>query len=238
MKHTYKIEGVTCKSCEEKIKKNLLQLPDIQEIDLSKETKKLVLTMSKHIETHILQAALDAKYTISELETQEAMEEKSSWFNTYKPVLLIFAYITLISLIAGNSAHHFDFHLTMRVFMGGFFLTFSFFKMLDLKGFSDSYQMYDLLAKKFKTWGIIYAFIELALGIAYISDFNPLWTNIITFIIMSFSIIGVVKSVLDKKKIKCACLGAIFNLPMSTLTIIEDGLMILMSAWTILEMVF
>ena len=237
MKHTYKIEGMTCKSCEEKIKKNLLQFPDIQEIDLSKETKKLVLTMFKHIETPILQAALDAKYTISELKTQEVMEEKSSWFNTYKPVLLIFAYITLISLIAGNSAHHFDFHLTMRVFMGGFFLTFSFFKMLDLKGFSDSYQMYDLLSKNFKAWGIIYVFIEFALGIAYISDFNPLWTNIITFIIMTLSLIGVVKSVLNKKKIKCACLGAIFNLPMSTITIIEDGLMLLMSAWTILEMV-
>ena len=46
------------------------------------------------------------------------------------------------------------------VFMGGFFLTFSFFKMLDLKGFSDSYQMYDIIAQRFKTWGIIYAFME------------------------------------------------------------------------------
>jgi hypothetical protein len=34
---------------------------------------------------------------------------------------------------------------------------------------------------------------------------------------------------LNKRKIRCACLGAVFNLPMSTITIIEDGLMILMS---------
>ncbi|NCU04658.1 MAG: heavy-metal-associated domain-containing protein, partial [Chitinophagaceae bacterium] len=36
-------------------------------------------------------------------------------------------------------------------------------------------------------------------------------------------------SVLNKRKIRCACLGAVFNLPMSTITIIEDGLMIIMS---------
>jgi hypothetical protein len=47
---------------------------------------------------------------------------------------------------------------------------------------------------------------------------------------MSVSIIGVLQSVLNKSKIKCACLGAVFQLPMSTVTIVEDGLMIAMSA--------
>ena len=46
---------------------------------------------------------------------------------------------------------------------------------------------------------------------------------------MSISIVGVLQTVLDKKTIKCACLGDVFNLPMSTVTIIEDGLMIAMS---------
>jgi hypothetical protein len=53
---------------------------------------------------------------------------------------------------------------------------------------------------------------------------------------MSISIIGVLQSVLNKKKIQCACLGAIFNLPMSTVTIIEDALMIGMSGAMILIM--
>lgn len=47
---------------------------------------------------------------------------------------------------------------------------------------------------------------------------------------MSISIIGVLQSVLNKQKIQCACLGAVFNLQMSTVTIIEDALMIGMSA--------
>jgi hypothetical protein len=77
---------------------------------------------------------------------------------------------------------------------------------------------------------IFYAFIELGLGIAFIADYNPLLTNRITLMVMSISIIGVLESVLNKRKIQCACLGAVFNLPMSTLTIIEDFLMISMSA--------
>ena len=113
--------------------------------------------------------------------------------------------------------------------MSGFFLTFSFFKMLDLTGFADSYSMYDIIGKKFRQWGYIYAFIELGLGIAYAVNFQPVLTNFITLIVMSVSIIGVLQSVLNKRKIKCACLGAVFNLPMSTVTIIEDALMIAMS---------
>ena len=52
---------------------------------------------------------------------------------------------------------------------------------------------------------------------------------------MGFSSIGVIQSVVDKKKIKCACLGAVFNVPMTTVTIIEDLLMVVMAVfmlWT------
>ena len=81
------------------------------------------------------------------------------------------------------------------------------------------------------------AFIELGLGIAYLLKFNPLVTNLVTLVVMSISIVGVLKSVLNKQKIKCACLGTVFNLPMSTITVIEDGLMIAMSLITVLTIV-
>ena len=108
--------------------------------------------------------------------------------------------------------------------------------MLDLNGFAESYSMYDVVAQKVKSWGFIYAFVELALGIAYATSFQPLFTNIITLVVMSISIIGVLQSVLNKRKIQCACLGAVFNLPMSTVTIIEDALMIAMSAIMLIKM--
>ena len=132
---------------------------------------------------------------------------------------------------------NFNWLQAMLTFMSGFFLVFSFFKLLNLKGFAESYVMYDVLAKRIPIWAYIYAFVELALGIAYLINFNPLVTNSITLIVMSISIIGVLQSVLNKKKIQCACLGAVFNLPMSTVTIIEDALMIAMSALMILKMI-
>ena len=90
--------------------------------------------------------------------------------------------------------------------------------------------MYDVLAKKIPAWAYLYAFVEFGLGIAFLIDFNPILTNSLTLVVMTISIIGVLQSVLNKQKIQCACLGAVFNLPMSTVTIIEDGIMILMSA--------
>ena len=97
--------------------------------------------------------------------------------------------------------------------------------------------MYDVLAKKIPAGAYLYVFIELGLGIAFLINFNPILTNSITVIVMSISIIGVLQSVLNKKKIQCACLGAVFNLPMSTVTIIEDALMIAMSGIMLITMI-
>jgi len=97
--------------------------------------------------------------------------------------------------------------------------------------------MYDVLARRIPIWAYAYAFVELGLAIAYTINFNPFITNLTTLIVMSISIIGVLQSVLNKKKIQCACLGAVFNLPMSTVTIIEDALMITMSAFMIITMI-
>lgn len=124
----------------------------------------------------------------------------------------------------------------MNHFMAGFFLVFSFFKLLNLKGFAESYSMYDIVAKRWNGWGYVYAFTELALGIAFLTGFNPILTNSVTFGVMTVSIIGVLQSVLNKRKIKCACLGGVFNLPMSTITIIEDALMIGMSGIMLITM--
>ena len=120
--------------------------------------------------------------------------------------------------------------------MAGFFLVFSFFKLMNLKGFAESYAMYDVVAKQWNGWGYVYAFVELGLGFAFLTSFQPSFTNVVTLGVMSVSIVGVLQSVLNKQKIKCACLGDVFNLPMSTVTIIEDGLMIAMSAIMLISM--
>lgn len=241
MTHTYNISGMTCEGCSAKVSYLLKQLPDVTEVKINLEKGEADVTMDKHIQTSALQEALKdyPKYQLSEQKHQHSKpeknifggqtEEKKSWIETYKPILLIFAYITIVSLISSLWSGNFDTMLFMRVFMSGFFLTFSFFKMLDLKGFTNSYSMYDIVAKKFTGWGYVYAFLELGLGVAFALNFAPVFTNAFTAILMSVSLIGVLQSVMNKKKIQCACLGAVFNLPMSTVTIIEDGLMIAMS---------
>ncbi len=229
MVHTYQINGMTCSSCEAKVKSALSSIESVAAVDVSKSQKTAFITMNEYIPLNKLQSALNSKYQITDWQQTEAVEPTRSWLETYKPVLLIFIYILAITAIAELTAETIDFSRWMRHFMAGFFLIFSFFKMLNLKGFKDSYVMYDIIARKYPFWAYIYAFTELLLGIAFLARFNPLITNSVTLVVMSVSIIGVLQSVLSKKAIKCACLGDVFNLPMSTVTIIEDGLMILMS---------
>lgn len=233
MTHTYQITGMTCSNCEANVKNSLLVLPDITDVKASKDSGTATVTMTKHVALAEMQKALggeNAKYKISASHHNEIAEQTKSWFETYKPILLIFTYITLVSLLAQLGNDHFMGMMWMNHFMAGFFLVFSFFKLLNLSGFAESYVMYDVLARRIPAWSYIYAFTELALGIAFLINFNPLVTATITLLVMSVSIIGVLQSVLNKRKIQCACLGAVFNLPMSTVTIIEDGLMIGMSA--------
>jgi cation transport ATPase len=238
MTHTYQITGMTCAKCEAQVKSALLTLPDVTSAEVSRETNTATITMTKHIALSALQKAIgeNGKYKITAEHHSEATEQAKSWLETYKPILLIFAYITSISLLVQFTNHHFMPMQWMQHFMAGFFLTFSFFKLLNLSDFAESYAMYDVIAKRIPAWGYVYAFTELALGFAYLINFYPLITNAVTFLVMTVSIIGVLQSVLNKKKIQCACLGAVFNLPMSTVTIIEDALMIAMSGAMILLM--
>ena len=236
MTHTYKLTGMTCSSCEAKVKSALLSIENSINVIVSKAENSITITMDKHIALTDLQKSLDPKYQISAVEHNEIAEQTKSWLETYKPILLIFGYITGITFLIQLKNETFNTMEAMRYFMAGFFLVFSFFKLLNLKGFAESYTMYDVIAKKIPIWGYIYAVIELSLGLAFLINFNPLITNWITFIIMSISIIGVLQSVLNKKKIQCACLGAVFNLPMSTVTIIEDALMIIMSGFMIIHL--
>jgi copper chaperone CopZ len=229
MTHTYQLTGMTCGSCESKVISALLSINNITDVVVSKENNTATISMDNHISLSELQSKLDTKYQISATQHNEKLEQTKSWFSTYKPVLLIFLYIFSVTALIEFTSDKVNLMRWMRHFMAGFFLTFSFFKMLNLKGFKESYSMYDIIARKIPTWGYVYAFTELALGIAFLINFNPMITNSITLIVMSISIIGVLKTVLDKKTIKCACLGDVFNLPMSTVTIIEDGLMIIMS---------
>lgn len=235
MTHTYKVSGMTCSGCQAKVQALLLKANGVKNVAIDLPKGEATIDMDKHIATALLKDALKdyPKYQLAEAvppaPIKIAEDEKKSWIVTYKPILLIFGYIAGASLLAEFDKGRFDWMRWMNHFMAGFFLVFSFFKLLNIKGFAESYAMYDVVAKRWNNWGYVYAFTELTLGIAYLTGFKPLLTNVVTLVVMTVSITGVLQSVLNKRKIKCACLGDVFNLPMSTITIIEDALMIGMS---------
>lgn len=149
---------------------------------------------------------------------------------TYFPLVLLAGFLVGVVALTEVRAGQFDWSRSMGTFMGVFFLSFSFFKLLDLRGFADTYQGYDIIARRVRAYALAYPFIELALGAAYLTNVDPFATNLATLVIMTVSSIGVLQSVLNKRAIRCACLGTVFNLPMSTVTLVEDGLMVAMAA--------
>ena len=102
------------------------------------------------------------------------------------------------------------------------------------RGFADGYSTYDLLARRWYTYGFIYPFLELGLGILFIGNFIPVAAQWLTIIIMGFSSIGVINSLLKKQKIKCACLGTILKVPLSTVTLVEDLAMVALAALSLI----
>ena len=234
MTHTYDITGMSCGECVARAKSELLKTGGINEAKVQLQSPQATIDMETHIPVEILQKAINkaGDFTITEANGgrhKAVAEEKKSRFATYKPILVVFTYITGVATLIEIIADNFVWERWMQNFMAGFFMIFSLFKLLDLKGFAESYLSYDIIAGRWRNWGYVYAFIELALGLAYVLRLDPLITNITNLVVMSISIIGVFQSVLNKRKIKCACLGTVFNIPMSTVTLIEDGLMIAMS---------
>jgi copper chaperone CopZ len=253
---TYALTGLHCASCVRRVSEALAPLA--AQVQVTLVPMQVVLTDAQASLPQLQAAVRSAgKYELlsstnleqkvpiagilpAQSATENVVKEETlSFFQTYHPLLLIIAYLLAGSILIqlGQHASHgmslwqsISTHETMRYFMAGFFLTFSFFKLLDVKAFADAYAGYDLLAARWHGWGMIYPFVELALGLAYLANFQPVLTHWVTLIIMGFSAIGVIRAVMNKTKIRCACLGTVFQLPMSTVTIIEDVGMVLMAA--------
>ena len=191
-------------------------------------------SMSKGLsERDVAESAAPARHHGSDQRPSDLRPQNSkpSFLTTYRPLLTIVGLIALVTVLAeASSPGSFDFRTWMRLFMAGFLVVFAGFKLLDLRGFRDSYRMYDVVAERLPAWGLLYPFVELGLGLAYLTDVAPFWTNVVTIVVLGVSAVGVIRSVLDERAIECACLGTGFNLPMSTVTVVEDVGMVAMAA--------
>ncbi len=146
----------------------------------------------------------------------------------YAPILWISAVVALASGFV-ITAHGLSLHQWMHAWMGGVLIVFSLFKLFDVKAFAADFAKYDVLAMRARIYGRIYPFIELGLGIAFLCFFVPALTYAVTIIVFGFGLVGVVNALIKGKPLQCACVGRVFNLPLSKVAVFENSIMVLMS---------
>jgi len=150
-------------------------------------------------------------------------------FRSYVPLIVIFSVIIAFVLIKATINNNFTSASLMIDFMAGFFLIFGGFKTIKLPAFAEAYGMYDVIAKKSKMYAYIYPFIEIGLGLAFLLRFEVFTAAWITLVLMLINSVGAYNGIRDKKVLMCACLGSVFKLPMSFVSLGEDLVMAVMA---------
>ena len=151
-------------------------------------------------------------------------------FSDFIPLIVIVAVVLLATFITFQYTTNPTLMDGMRFFMGYFFLIFGAFKVVRLKGFADAYGTYDLIAMRSRAYGYVYPFIELGLAALFLSGLYLFWANVVTLVIMLVGATGVYIKLRQKEEIPCACLGVVFKIPMTYVTLFEDLLMAAMAA--------
>lgn len=242
-----RIEGMHCAGCAGKIRQALVERAGVMSAEVSPTDGVARVTLRDETEDAALSEAVESAgdYRVVGIESVEvsqpgnaaaghatidhsAAPEESD--ERLYPLFLIVGYIAGVTLLVALATGDWSTMPMMRHFMAGFFIVFSFFKFLDLPGFVSAYRGYDLVARRARVWGWVYPFVELGLGIAYLLAWWPLWTNVVTLVLMLVGAAGVLKALLDKRAIRCACLGTALNLPMTKVTLVEDLTMAAMAA--------
>lgn len=150
-------------------------------------------------------------------------------FKDFLPLIIIFLLIITFTVVR-QWYLGIDLANAMYDFMAAFFLIFGFFKVINLAGFAEAYSTYDIVAQRFYAYGYVYPFIEIALGLCYLFRYQLQIANWITLTLMIISSIGVAIELRKQKEIMCACLGAVFKIPMTYVTLAEDVIMGLMAS--------
>lgn len=162
-------------------------------------------------------------------EIHQRQKDRGKNWKDYIPLIVIVA-LTILCACAKQVAYgSWQWMSWMHDFMGFFLVIFSMFKFFDMEGFADGFQMYDLLAKPFRPYAYVYPFIELGLGLGYLSHWEPKFIYGATFIVMIFGSIGIFRALIKGLDIECACMGTVLHVPLSTVALVEDLGMALMA---------
>lgn len=152
---------------------------------------------------------------------------------SYRPVIAVFAMTGLMALAASQAA--FGDPLTMR--MGEWFIAFSMcvlaiLKLQDIERFSAMFLSYDLLARRWVRYGYVYPFAEALAGVLMAAGVWSWLSAPVALFIGSIGAVSVFKAVyIDKRELKCACVGGSSNVPLGFVSLTENVMMVAMAIW-------
>ncbi len=156
---------------------------------------------------------------------------------SYRPVTAVFAMTALMALAASTAA--FGTPLTMRA--AEWFVSFSMcvlalLKLQDVETFSTMFLNYDLLARRWVRYGHVYPFAEGLAGVlmtAHVAD----WLSVpVALFIGTIGAVSVVKAVyVDRRELKCACVGGATRVPLGFVSLVENVAMVAMAVWMALR---
>lgn len=155
---------------------------------------------------------------------------------TYQPIIAIFATTLLIS-IAFNFATFGELNLLKIIeqFIAISMCVLGIMKLRDLFSFSNQFLGYDLLAQKWVPYSYVYPFAETGAGLLMISGALIWIAAPVALLIGTIGAVSVFKAVyIDKRDIKCACVGGDSNVPLGFISLTENIMMVLMAVWMML----
>ncbi|MFY9293441.1 MAG: glutaredoxin [Methylorubrum rhodinum] len=152
---------------------------------------------------------------------------------TYRPVVAVFSMTALMALAASYAAYGTP--LTMRA--AEWFIAFSMcllalLKLQDVETFSSMFLGYDLLGQRWVRYAYAYPFLEGIAGVLMVAGAMN-WLSIpVALFIGTVGAVSVFKAVyVDKREIKCACVGGSSKVPLGFVSLTENLMMFAMAVW-------
>lgn len=156
---------------------------------------------------------------------------------TYRPVAALFAMTALMALAASQAVYATP--LTLRAvewFVAFSMAVLALLKLQNVERFATMFLNYDLLAKRWVPYSYVYPFAEGLAGVLMIAGV-AVWASVpIALVIGGIGAMSVVKAVyIDRRELKCACVGGSSNVPLGFLSLTENLMMIGMALWMLIR---
>lgn len=159
---------------------------------------------------------------------------------TYQPVIAVFSVSFLIALAFIWSKYSIIKIVPLiEMFIATSMCVLAILKLKDLYSFSNQFITYDLLAKRFIKYSYIYPFAEAFAGIGMIAGVLTPYVASTAFFIGTIGAISVFKAVyIEKREIKCACVGGDSNVPLGFISLTENLMMVAMGIWMFYNFIY